>query len=359
MRTGIPIEVSASDRKRLEALVRDRNAAQKHVWRATIVLLTADGLGTSEIMRRTGKSKTCVWRWQERFAEAGFEGLLRDKTRPSRIPPLGAEVAERVVALTLTDPPGETTHWTAAMMASEAGISVSSVQRIWRAHGLQPHRVRQFKLSTDPKFIEKLRDVVGLYVDPPAHAIVLSVDEKSQIQALDRTQPGLPLKKGRAGTMTHDYKRHGTTTLFAALNVLDGTVIGRNMQRHRHQEFIRFLNTIEAQVPVGKVVHVILDNYAAHKHPKVMAWLGCHPRFVFHFVPTSCSWLNAVEGFFARLAKRRLKRGVFRSIVDLQAAINRFLVEHNTDPKPFIWTADPNKIIAAVKRGHQVLDSIH
>ena len=205
------------------------------------------------------------------------------------------------------------------------------MQRIWRAHGLQPHRVRQFKLSNDPKFVDKLRDVVGLYVDPPAHAVVLSVDEKSQIQALDRTQPGLPMKKGRAGTMTHDYKRNGTTTLFAALNVLDGTVIGRNMQRHRHQEFIRFLNAIEAQVPVGKVVHVILDNYAAHKHPKVRAWLDRHPRFVFHFTPTSCSWLNAVEGFFAKLTKRRLKRGVFRSVVDLQAAINRFLDE--TQPR--------------------------
>jgi transposase len=359
MRTGICIEVLPPDRERLEALVRDRNAAQKHAWRAEIVLLTADGLGTNEIMRRTGKSKTCVWRWQERFMQEGFEGLLRDKTRPSRIPPLGAEVAERVVVLTLTDPPGETTHWTAAMMAGQAGISVSSVQRIWRAHGLQPHRVRRFKLSNDPKFVDKLRDVVGLYVDPPAHAIVLSLDEKSQIQALDRTQPGLPMKKGRAGTMTHDYKRHGTTTLFAALNVLDGTVIGKNMQRHRHQEFIRFLNTIEAQVPVGKVVHVILDNYAAHKHPKVIAWLARHPRFTFHFTPTSCSWLNAVEGFFAKLAKRRLKRGIFRSIVDLQAAINHFLAEHNTHPKPFTWTANPNKIIAAVRRGHQVLDSIH
>jgi transposase len=219
--------------------------------------------------------------------------------------------------------------------------------------------VRQFKLSNDPDFIPKLRDVVGLYVDPPAHAIVLSVDEKSQIQALDRTQPGLPMKKGRAGTMTHDYKRNGTTTLFAALNVLEGKVIGRCMQRHRHQEFIRFLNTIEREVPAGKIVHVILDNYAAHKHPKVRAWLGRHPRFVFHFVPTSCSWLNAVEGFFAKLSKRRLKRGVFRSIVDLQAAINRFLHETNDDPKPFKWTADPAKIIAAVKRGHQVLDSIH
>ena len=359
MRTGIVIAVTPADRRRLQAVARNRNSPQKHVWRAKIVLLSADGIGTSEIMRQTGTSKTCVWRWQERFMEEGFAGLLRDKTRPSRIAPLEADVAERVVALTQSDPPAEATHWTAPMMANEIGISVSSVQRIWRAHGLQPHRVRQFKLSNDPKFVEKLRDVVGLYVDPPAHAIVLSFDEKSQIQALDRTQPGLPMKKGRLGTMTHDYKRHGTTTLFAALNVLDGTVIGRNMQRHRHQEFIRFLNTIEAEVPAGKVVHVILDNYAAHKHLKVRAWLARHERFVFHFTPTSCSWLNAVEGYFAKLSKRRLKRGVFRSVVDLQAAINRFIAETNQTPKPFTWTANPDKIIAAVKRGHQVLDSIH
>jgi len=359
MRSGISINLSPSDRDRLDQIMKDRNAAQKHAWRAEIVLLTGDGVGTNEIMRRTRTSKTCVWRWQERFMQEGVEGLLRDKTRPSRIRPLAATVIEQVVARTLEDPPGETTHWTALMMATEVGISVSSVQRIWRAHGLQPHRVRQFKLSNDPKFVEKLRDVVGLYVSPPAHAIVLSFDEKSQIQALDRSQPGLPLKKGRAGTMTHDYKRNGTTTLFAALNVLDGTVIGRNMQRHRHQEFIRFLNLIEAQVPAGKAIHVILDNYAAHKHPKVREWLGRHPRFTFHFTPTSCSWLNAVEGFFARLTNRRLKRGVFHSLVDLQAAINRFLVEHNESPKPFVWTADPDTIIAAVKRGHQVLDSHH
>ena len=212
MRTGITVDVKAADRARLEAIVSDRNSPQKHVWWARIVLLTAAGLGTVEIMRRTGKSKTCVWRWQARFMLEGTKGLLRDKTRPSRIPPLGPQVAERVIALTQEDPPGETTHWTAGMMAKAAGISVSSVQRIWRAHGLQPHRVRQFKLSTDPQFAAKLRDIVGLYVDPPAHAIVLSVDEKSQIQALDRTQPGLPIKKGRAGTMTHDYKRNGTTT---------------------------------------------------------------------------------------------------------------------------------------------------
>jgi transposase len=285
--------------------------------------------------------------------------LLRDKTRPARIAALPAAVRERAVALTLSSPPGETTDWTAGLLAQQLGISVSSVQRIWPAHGLQPHRVRQFKLSRDRQFVEKLRDVVGLYVDPPAHAVVLSVDEKSQIQALDRTQPGLPMKKGRCGTMTHDYKRHGPTTLFAALNVLEGKIIGRCMQRHRHQEFIRFLNTIEADVPAGKIIQVVLDNYATHKHPKVRAWLARHPRFVFHFTPTSASWLNAVEGFFAKLARRRLKRGVFRSIVDLQAAINRFLRETNEHPKPFVWTADPDTIIAAVRRGYQTLDSIH
>jgi transposase len=353
MRNGIHVNVSSAERTRLEAVVADRSSPQKHVWRARIILLTGDGLGTAEIMRRTGKSKPCVWRWQERFMHEGVGGLLRDKTRPSRIPPLPGAIVKRVVELTSTEPPGETTHWTAAAMAKVVGISISSVQRVWQAHKLRPHRVRHFKLSTDPEFVTKLRDIVGLYVDPPAHAVVLSVDEKSQIQALDRTQPGLPLKKGRCGTITHDYKRNGTTTLFAALDVLEGKVIGRCMQRHRHQEFIRFLNAIEAEVPAGKIVHVILDNYGTHKHPKVVAWLERHPRFVFHFTPTSCSWLNAVETFFAKLSKRRLKRGVFHSIVNLQTAINRFIAETNDDPTPFVWTANPNKIVAAVKRGHQ------
>ncbi len=288
----------------------------------------------------------------------GVEGLLRDKTRKPGKPPLPPNTVQRVVDLALGPPPGESTHWTGRELAKAAGVSLRSVQRILEAHQLAPHRIRTFKLSKDPEFVEKLRDIVGLYVDPPAHAVVLSVDEKSQIQALDRTQPGLPMKKGRAGTMTHDYKRHGTTTLFAAL-VLDGTVIGRNMQRHRHQEFIRFLNAVETQVPARKQIHAIVDNYATHKHPKVRQWLARHPRWTFHFTPTSASWLNAVEGFFAKLTKRRLKRGIFVSVVDLQAAINRFVVEHNAEPKPFTWTADPNKIVGAVRRGHQVLDSIH
>jgi transposase len=359
MRAGIVVNVTPEDRRRLEAIVSDRSAQQKHVWRAKIILATADGCGTSEIMRRSGKAKPVVWTWQARFMAEGVEGLTRDKTRKPGKKPLPAATVQRVLDLALSPPPGEATHWTGRMLAKASGVSLRSVQRILEANQLAPHRVRTFKLSNDPAFADKLKDIVGLYIDPPDHAVVLSVDEKSQIQALDRTQPGLPMKPGRAGTMTHDYKRHGTTTLFAALNVLDGTVIGRNMQRHRHQEFIRFLNTIEAQVPKRKAIHAIVDNYATHKHPKVRRWLARHPRWTFHFTPTSASWLNAVEGFFAKLTRRRLKRGVFRSVPDLQAAINRFLAETNNSPKPFVWTADPSKVLAAVKRGKQTLESVH
>src|SRR3954452_16391362 len=359
MREGISVGVSAADRARLEAVVADRNSPQKHVWRARIVLATADGLGTGEIVRRTGKSKPCVRRWQERFVREGVAGLLRDKTRPSRIPPLAQATIDRVVELTPTEPPHEAAHWTASAMAAAVGISISSVQRIWRAHELRPHRVRTFKLSRDPAFAAKLRDIVGLYLDPPAHAVVLSVDEKPRIQALDRTQPGLPVKPDRWATMTHDYERNGTTTLFAALNVPDGTVVGRCMQRHRHQEFLRFLNAVEAAVPPGKLVHAILDNYGTHKHPKVLAWLQRHPRWTFHFTPTSASWLNAVEGFFAKLSKRRLRRGSFASLVELQAAINRYLAEANADPRPFVWSAEPEGIIEKVRRGYQASQSLH
>jgi transposase len=359
MRKGVSVEVSAADRARLEAVVADRNSPQKHVWRARIILATAEGLGTNAIMRRAGVSKPCVWRWQARFMREGVPGLLRDKTRPSRVPPLAQATIDRVVELTPTEPPHEATHWTAGAMAAAVGISASSVLRVWRAHKLRPHRVRTFKLSRDPAFAAKLRDIVGLYLDPPAHAVVLSVDEKPQIQALDRTQPGLSVKPGRCATMTHDYERHGTTTLFAALNVLDGTVLGRCMARHRHQEFIRFLNAVEAAVPAGKLIHAILDNYGTHKHPKVLAWLGRHPRWTFHFTPTAASWLNAVEGFFAKLTRRRLRRGVFGSLVELQAAIKRFLAETNADPRPFVWTARPEHILEKVRRGNQALDAVH
>src|SRR4249920_227038 len=306
-RDDICIYVSPSNRVRLESLIGARNTPSKVVWRAEIVLATADGHGTNEIMRRTGKSKPCVWRWQERYIEAGVAGLMRDKTRPSRKPPLPEKIKLAVLTKTANETPANATHWSRATMAAEMGISPSSVGRIWAEAGLKPHLVHRFKISNDPQFEEKVTDVVGLYMNPPDRALVLCVDEKSQIQALDRTQPGLPLTRGRAATMTHDYKRNGTTTLFAAFDVLEGKVIGRCMQKHRHQEFIRFLNQIEAQVPAKKAVHVILDNYATHKHPKVRKWLDRHPRFA----PTSSSWLNAVEGFFAKLSKRRLKRGVF------------------------------------------------
>jgi transposase len=342
--------VSAEDRARLEAIVGDRNRAQKHVLRARIILASADRLNVAAVARRAGVGRPAVWRWQRRFALAGVDGLLRDATRKPGKAPLGEAVVRRVVTLTCAEPPGAATHWTGRAMARHTGISLRAVQRIWAAHDLQPHRIRTFKRSSDPDFAAKLEAIVGLYLDPPAHSLVLSLDEKSQIQALDRTQPGLPLKPGKAGTMTHDYKRHGTTTLFAALNVLDGTVVGRCMARHRHQEFLRFLGAIERAVPAGKVIHVILDNYAAHKHPKVLAWLARHPRWTFHFTPTSGSWLNAVETFFSALTRRRLKRGTFRSIVELQAAINRYLAEHNHDPRPFVWTMRADRLLAKVNR---------
>src|SRR5713101_750968 len=270
---------SAVDRERLEAIVADRNQRQKYVERARIVLASADRGAAQRVAQSTGVSRPTVWRWQQRFAEAGVEGLLHDKTRKPGKAPIAADKAAQLVALTCTAPPHQATHWTGRAMAKAMGVSPGSVQRIWRAHHLQPHRLRTFKRSRDPAFAAKLSDIVGLYVDPPAHAVVLSIDEKSQIQALDRTQPGLPIKPGRCQTMTHDYKRHGTTTLFAALSVLDGSVIGRCMQRHRHLEFIRFLNAVERQVPAGKVIHAVLDNYATHKHPKSLPSRrrGCWP----------------------------------------------------------------------------------
>ena len=368
MRGNLGLFVSSADRERLAAIVADRNSVQKHVWRASVVLLTADRVGTAEIMRRTGLSKPSVWRWQDRYLEAGVDGLLRDKTRPSRIPSLEESKVADVIRRTLHDePPADATHWTVRDMAKASGVSRAKVHKIWQAAGLAPHRYRLFKLSNDPAFVDKTLDVVGLYVEPPAHAVVLSIDEKSQIQALDRTQPGLPLlnaavascSAGRLSTLTHDYKRNGTTTLFAALNILEGTVIGKCRQKHRHQEFISFLNAIEREIPAGKLIHVILDNYATHKHHKVRAWLARHPRWTFHFVPTSCSWLNAVEGFFAKLTKRRLKRGVFHSVAALQQAINIFIQTHNQQPTPFHWQAKPEDIIPAAKKGHQVLKTIH
>jgi transposase len=342
--------VSAVDRARLEAIVADRNRAQKHVARARIILAAAERLSVAEAARRAGVSRPAVWRWQRRFAEAGVDGLLRDAARGPGKAPVPADVVQRLIALTCAEPPGEATHWTGRAMAKAMAVSLRTVQRIWAAHKLQPHRLRTFKRSTDPDFAAKLEDVVGLYVAPPKHALVLSIDEKSQIQALDRTQPGLPLKPGKAGTLTHNYLRNGTTTLFAALNTLEGTVIGRCMARHRHQEFLRFLGAIERDVPAGKVIHAIVDNYGTHSHPKVRAWLARHPRWTFHFTPKSGSWLNAVETFFSALTRRRIRRGSFHSIVDLQAAINRYIAEHNDNPRPFTWTKPADQILAKLNR---------
>src|SRR5437588_12138066 len=351
--------ISSADRERLERLVGGRNRPQKVVWRARIVLLASDGLTAEAIAAAAGKSLLTVRRWRRRYMATGVDGLLKDATRPSRVKPLLPEKIEQVVHMTLHAKPPNATHWSVRSMAKAAGISYSSVQRIWRAHGLKPHLVETFKVSRDKNFAAKVEDVVGLYLDPPDRALVFCVDEKSQIQALDRTQPGLPMKKGRAGTMTHDYKRNGTTTLFVALNIATGQVIGQCMKRHRHQEWLKFLRTIDRDTPQGLDLHLIADNYATHKHAKVKAWLKRHPRFHMHFTPTSASWLNQVERFFGRITGDRIRRGVFKSVAELETAIQQYLDHHNAEPKPFVWTASAAAILEKVARGRQVLESVH
>jgi len=350
MAQTVSVIVGSEDRTRLAEIIGDRNRPLKHTQRASIILLSANRLSVLEVARRAGVSRPAVWRWQRRYAEQGVDGLLRDKTRKPGRAPLATATVAKVLALTCAEPPGAVTHWTGRAMAKKVGISLSAVQRIWQANRLQPHRLRTFKRSTDPAFASKVEDIVGLYMDPPCHAVVLSIDEKSQIQALDRTQPGLPLKPGKCGTMTHDYKRNGTTTLFAAMNTLDGTVVGRCMPRHTHQEFVRFLNAVERAVPAGKVIHAIVDNYATHKHPKVQQWLADHPRWVFHFTPTSASWLNAVEGFFSAITRRRIRRGVFKSVPDLQDAITRYIRDHNKAARPFAWAQSADTILSKLAR---------
>jgi transposase len=352
------LSISTADQKRLEQLVRDRNTPQKVVWRARIVLLASDGLMAEGIAAEVGKSLLTVRRWRRRYVAKGVDGLLKDASRRSRVKPLTREKINQVVHMTLHEKPPKT-QWSVRSMAAAAGISYSSVQRIWRAHGLKPHLVKTFKVSRDKNFAAKVEDVVGLYLNPPDKALVLCVDEKSQIQALDRTQPGLPMKKGRAGTMTHDYKRNGTTTLFAALNMLDGRVIGTCMPRHRHREFLRFLKLIDQQTPAGLDLHLIADNYATHKTPAVKRWLKAHPRFHLHFTPTSASWLNMVERFFAEITRNRVRRGVFKSVADLKSAIMQYLENHNANPKPFVWTKSAGEILERVARAKQALESVH
>jgi len=359
MSTDSSIQLSPEDRVALEGWVANRNSPQKWVWRARIVLMWAQGNGVNAIVRATGKTKRTAYRWRDRYIARGIEGLKRDASRPGRKPPLSAEVIKRVVDMTLHQKPPAGTHWSVRKLAKVVAISRSSVQRIWAAHGLKPHLTKKFKLSNDKKFAEKVQDVAGLYLNPPDKALVLCVDEKSQIQALDRTQPGLPIKKGRAGTMTHDYKRNGTTTLFAALAVATGKVMGECMPRHRHQEFLRFLRAIYRNTTRHLDLHLIVDNYATHKHPKVKAWLARHKRVHLHFIPTSASWLNQVERFFGLITQDAIRRGVFRSVADLKAAIEAYLENHNADPKPFIWTAKAADILEKVARGRRVLESQH
>ncbi len=359
MRTSKKIYVSDRDREQLNQIVRNGNTPQKIALRARIVLLSADGISTSEIMRQLGTTTPTITRWRDRYDSEGIFGLLKDRSRPGRKRRIEEAKVREVIDRTLKEKPSNATHWSTRSLAAVVGLSPASIQRLWKAHGLKPHRVRTFKLSRDPHFIEKLRDVVGLYLNPPEHAIVLSVDEKSQIQALDRSQPGLPMKRGRAGTMTHDYKRNGTTTLFAALNTLNGKVIGQCLPRHRHQEFLKFLRTIDRQTDRGLDLHLIVDNYGTHTHPKVTAWLDKHPRFHMHFTPTSASWLNLVERWFREITDKRIRRGVFTSVDSLVASIMEYLEANNADPKPFVWTASVENIISKVKRANEVLETLH
>jgi transposase len=350
--------VTAAQREVLETLSRSQTAAHRDVQRAKALLMASDGLATTRVAKEIGVSPATVTRWRECFEHEGLNGSVKIRPGRGRKPSIRPEKVAEIVHATLHEkPPGET-HWSCRSMARAHGVSHTTVQKIWAARGLKPHRVETFKLSQDRRFEEKLCDVVGLYMNPPDRAIVLSMDEKSQIQALDRTQPSLPIKPGRAGTMTHDYKRNGTTTLFAALDVLTGSVIGQCLPRHRHSEFLTFLRTIDHQVGKDLQIHLILDNYATHTHPNVNAWLAKHPRFHLHFTPTSSSWLNMVEGFFAQLTNKAIRRGVFQSVPDLIAAIDGYLTQNNTNPTPFIWTKTAGQIVEKVKRGRVTLNAI-
>ena len=342
----------------LEKLIRSHVAPHRDVQRAMALLMASDGFANTRIATAVGVAPMTVKAWRERFSEDGLKDFSSVRPGRGRKPSIPAARVEEIVRLTLHETPVGETHWSCRSMAARAGVSPATVQRIWSARGLQPHRVETFKLSGDPRFEEKLVDVVGLYLNPPENAIVLCMDEKSQIQALDRTQPSLPIKPGRAGTMTHDYKRHGTTTLFAALDVLTGSVIGQCLPRHRHVEFLKFLRTIDREVPNRLRIHLILDNYATHNHPNVKAWLNKHLRFELHFTPTASSWLNMIERWFGKLTDKAIRRGVFHSVPDLITAIEAYLEASNDNPQPFIWTATAEQILAKVRRGRVALDAI-
>jgi transposase/DNA-binding CsgD family transcriptional regulator len=358
MRVAPQITLTDDQRHTLQRWSRGRSTPARLVGRAKIVLLAAKGKRNKTIAAELGIERTIVGRWRARFAHQGLAGIEKDAPRGGRKPRARERVARKIVEMTTQERPSNATHWSTRTLAKKLGVSQSMVHRVWRANGLKPHLSRTFKVSNDPRFVEKLIEIVGLYLNPPEHALVLCADEKSQIQALDRTQPGLPLKKGRCGTMTHDYKRNGTTTLFAALEVAEGRLIGTCMQRHRHQEWIKFLKLIDSQTPSELDLHLIVDNYATHKHPKVQSWVKRHPRFHMHFTPTASSWLNLVERWFREITDKRIRRGVFHNVKQLVDAITAYVDEHNEDPKSFAWTAKADDILAKVRRARAVLDKM-
>jgi transposase len=358
MRKATAITLNEQERSTLERWARGRSTPARLVLRAQIVLRAAQGSQNLAIAAELGTDRLTVARWRNRFASGRLAAIEKDAPRGGRKPTARSRVAPRIIAATTQSTPPGATHWSTRTLAEALGVSRAMVHRVWQANGLKPHLVRTFKVSNDPRFVEKLVDVVGLYLNPPEHALVLSVDEKSQIQALDRTQKSLPLYPGRAQTLTHDYVRHGTTTLFAALNVAEGLVISQCMKRHRHQEWIRFLQTIDASTDPALDLHLIVDNYATHKHPKVQRWLTRHPRFHVHFIPTSSSWLNLVERWFRDLTEKRLRRGVFRSVPAVVQAIEEYIEQHNNRTTGFAWTARAETILAKVRRARAVLDKM-
>ena len=356
MRVAVSIELSAEERATLEKWARSRTSEVRLAQRAQMVLLAAEGMANRDIAQAVGAGRVAVGRWRNRFAEQRLAGIERDRPRGGRRAGKRNYWARVIVDTTLYTLPENATQWSVRTLAAYLGVSRMMVHRVWQANGLKPHLVNTFKVSNDKRFVDKLVDVVGLYLDPPEHALVLCCDEKSQIQALDRTQPGLPIKKGRCDTMTHDYVRHGTTTLFAALDVAEGRLIGTCMQRHRHQEWLKFLRLIDRETPKDLDLHIIADNYATHKHPKVKAWLTKHPRFHMHFTPTSASWLNLIERWFAEITNKRIRRGVFKSLDELKQAIVDYIEEHNEKPKRFAWTAKAEDILEKYRRARATLD---
>lgn len=355
MRVAEAIELDVQTERALRTLSKGRRVEARVQQRASVILLAAQGWQNKDIATEVRLDRRQVALWRRRFMDGGIEALLQDASRSGRTPSVTAQVESHILNTTLHGKPAVATHWSTRTLASHLGLSATTIRRVWQRNGIKPHLQDTFKVSRDARFEDKLIDVVGLYMNPPEHALVLSCDEKSQIQALNRTQPGLPMKPGRAGTMTHDYKRNGTTTLFAALNTLDGTVISMCQDRHRHEEWLKFLNLINRKTPKHLQLHLIVDNYATHKHPEVQAWLAKHPRFVMHFTPTSASWLNMVERFFRDISENRIKQGSFTSVAELEHAIAQYIEHHNKNPKPFIWTASASDILAKVTRAKAAL----